>query len=80
MPPTAPSASRVDNVVTRTVRDTAAVLDHICAPDYGDPYFAPPPEGSYLEAIARPPKRLRIAVSETAQRRRSPTIPMSRSR
>ena len=59
----------VDNVVTRSVRDTAAVLDHICAPDYGDPYFAPPPEGSYLEAIARQPKRLRIAYHETAQRR-----------
>lgn len=53
----------VDNAVTRSVRDTACVLDHICAPDYGDPYFALPPEGSYLDGIARPPQRLRIAVA-----------------
>ena len=53
----------VDNVVTRSVRDSAAILDHISAPDYGDPYFALTPDGSYLEAITRPPKGLRIAVS-----------------
>ncbi len=53
----------VDGVVTKSVRDTAAALDATCGPDYGDPYFAPPPEGSYLEGIKRKPKRLRIAVS-----------------
>jgi|SRR5579871_230087 len=53
----------VDGVVTKSVRDTAAVLDATCALNYGDPYFAPPPEGSYLEGIRRKPKRLRIAVS-----------------
>jgi len=53
----------VDGVVTKSVRDTAAALDAVCAPDYGDPYFALPPEGSYLEGIKRKTKRLRIAVS-----------------
>lgn len=53
----------VDNVVTRSVRDTAAVLDLLCEPDYGDPYFAPAPEGSYLDGIRRKPKRLTIALS-----------------
>jgi amidase len=53
----------VDGFVTKSVRDTAAALDATCAPDYGDPYFALPPEGSYLEGIKRKTKRLRIAVS-----------------
>src|ERR1700744_335265 len=43
------SGLSVDNVVTKSVRDTAAALDMTCGVDYGDPYFAIPPEGSYLE-------------------------------
>ncbi len=61
----ATSGLSVDNVVTRSVRDSAAVLDFLSPLDYGDPYFAPPAEGSYLEAIARKPRKLRIAVSFT---------------
>ncbi|MEI9886355.1 MAG: amidase family protein [Rhizomicrobium sp.] len=53
----------MDGVVSKSVRDTAAALDALCAIDYGDPYWAPPPEGSYLEGIRRKPKRLRLAVS-----------------
>ncbi|MEI9991511.1 MAG: amidase family protein [Rhizomicrobium sp.] len=59
----ATSGLSIDGVVTKSVRDTAAALDAICGIDYGDPYFAPPPEGSYLEGIRRKPKRLKIAVS-----------------
>ncbi|MDE2014328.1 MAG: amidase [Alphaproteobacteria bacterium] len=55
----------VDNVVTRSVRDTAAMLDLLSPIDYGDPYFAPPAEGSYLDGIKRKPKRLKIALSLT---------------
>lgn len=57
------SGLSVDNVVTRSVRDTAAALDLASALDYGDPYFAPPPEGSYLAGHTKKPKRLKIAVS-----------------
>ena len=57
------SGLSVDNVVSRSVRDTAAALDLLSALDYGDPYFAPAAEGSYLDGIRRKPKRLRIAVS-----------------
>lgn len=53
----------VDNCVTRSVRDTAAMLELSCAPDFGDPYFAPAPQGSYLEAVKSKPRRLKIAVS-----------------
>jgi amidase len=57
------SGLSVDHMVSRSVRDSAAGLDISCAYDYGDPYFAPPPEGSYLEGIKRKNKRLKIAVS-----------------
>lgn len=57
------SGLSVDHVVTRSVRDCAAALDISCTPDPGDPYFALPAEGSYLEGMARPPDRLTIAVS-----------------
>src|SRR6185295_2105388 len=53
----------VDGFVTKSVRDTAAALDATCALNFSDPYFAPPPEGSYLDGIKRKTKRLRIAVS-----------------
>ncbi len=59
----ATSGLSVDHVVTRSVRDCAAALDLSVALDYGDPYFAPPQDASYLEAIKRKPKRLKIAVS-----------------
>jgi amidase len=61
----ATSGLSIDGVVTRSVRDTAAALDALSAIDYGDPYFAPAPEGSYLDGIKRKGKRLRIAVSTT---------------
>jgi amidase len=50
-----------EHVVTRTVRDSAAVLDCTAGPDVGDPYWAPPPERPYLEEVSRDPGRLRIA-------------------
>jgi Amidase len=49
-------------VVSRSVRDSALMLDCTAGPEPGDPYAAPPHEGSFLEAIARPPRRLRIAL------------------
>ncbi|HEY5339355.1 MAG TPA: amidase family protein [Rhizomicrobium sp.] len=57
------SGLSVDHCVTRSVRDSAAMLDLACPPDYGDPYFALSPQGSYLEALEHKPNRLKIAVS-----------------
>jgi amidase len=53
----------IDHVVSRSVRDSAAALDATAGCVEGDPYWAPPAPGSYLEAIKRKPKRLKIAVS-----------------
>jgi amidase len=55
-----------EHVVSRSVRDTAAVLDATAGPEIGDPYAAPPPPGPYLEATKREPKGLRIAFTTRA--------------
>src|SRR5580704_13755390 len=57
------SGLSVDHVVSRSVRDCAAALDISCAPDLGDPYFAPPCPGSYLDGIAKPSRRLTVAIT-----------------
>jgi Asp-tRNA(Asn)/Glu-tRNA(Gln) amidotransferase A subunit family amidase len=49
------------HVVSRSVRDSALMLDCTAGPEPGDPYAAPIQERSFLEAIARPPRKLRIA-------------------
>ncbi|MBX3483774.1 amidase [Phenylobacterium sp.] len=53
----------VDHVVSRTVRDSAAMLDVTGVPEPGSPYPAPPKERPYVEEITRSPGRLRIAWS-----------------
>ena len=53
----------VDHVVTRTVRDSAAMLDATGYPEPFSPYPAPPKSGSYLEDVSRGPGKLRIAWS-----------------
>jgi amidase len=52
-----------EHVVTRSVRDTAAILDAVAGPVPGDPYWAPPLRGpSFAAAAATPPSRLRIGL------------------
>ena len=50
-------------VVSRSVRDTAAALDAVAGNVPGDPYWSPPVPDSYLDAMKRKPKPLRIAFS-----------------
>jgi amidase len=52
-----------EGALTRTVADTAAVLDIIGRPDRLNWYTAPPPERTFLEAARTTPQRLRVAVS-----------------
>jgi amidase len=57
----------VDHVLTRTVRDSAAMLDWTGTPEDDAPYAPPPKKRPYTDEIATPPGRLRIAFSsETA--------------
>lgn len=58
------SGLQQDHVVTRTVRDTAAVLDIAGGAMRGDPYPAPPPPDlGFLANSRNPPPRLRIAMT-----------------
>jgi len=54
------------HVVSRSVRDSAALLDAIAGPMPGDPYQAVPPERPYLQEVGRDPGRLRIGFADTA--------------
>ena len=57
------SGLSVEHAVTRTVRDSAVLLDSSCGPESGDPYWPPPRERPYAEEVASDPGRLRIAFS-----------------
>ena len=54
----------VEGVVTRTVRDSAAVLDYLhTKPAGGTFYPMASPQGSYLESLTTPPQQMKIALS-----------------
>ena len=56
------SGLTVELVVSKSVRDTAAILDAVVGPAPGDPYVAPPPERPYVEELDADPGRLRIGL------------------
>ncbi|WP_397534972.1 amidase [Roseateles sp.] len=51
----------IQNVISRSVRDSAALLDASHGPEAGDPYAAPAFRGSYLDGLAAPLRPLRVA-------------------
>jgi amidase len=55
-----------DGVLTRTVAETAALLDVLAGYETGDASWAPPPPEPFAAAAAREPGRLRIGVTTTA--------------
>jgi amidase len=55
----------VEGVVSRTVRDTAGLLDVLQGYMPGDPYTAPPPARPYREEVGAAPGRLRVGVMTT---------------
>lgn len=52
----------VQHAVTRSVRDSALLLDVICQPVAGDPYYLAPPVTPFAEEVRRDPGKLRIGV------------------
>jgi len=50
-----------EHAVTRSVRDSATLLDATSGPDIGDPYWAPPQKRSFLAEAGTKPEQLRIA-------------------
>ena len=55
-----------EHAVTRSVRDSAALLDATAGPDVGDPYWAPPQERPFLQEVGADPGKLRIAFTTEA--------------
>ena len=56
------SGLSVGHCGSRSVRDSAALLDATHGPSPGDPYIAPPPGRPFLEEVGADPGQLRIAV------------------
>jgi len=56
------AGATVDGVLTRTVRDTAALLDVLAGPQPGDPYTAPPPARAFAAEVGASPGRLRVGL------------------
>jgi amidase len=52
----------VELCVSRTVRDTAALLDAVLGPGIGDTVIAPAPQRPYLTEVGEDPGRLRIGL------------------
>jgi amidase len=56
------SGLTVELVVSKSVRDTAAILEAVHGPAPGDPYVAPPPSRPYTEELGADPGKLRIGL------------------
>lgn len=52
----------VELAVSRTVRDSAALLDCVQGAEPGDPFIIAPPARPYLDEVATPPGALRIGL------------------
>ncbi|HEY1643868.1 MAG TPA: amidase [Streptosporangiaceae bacterium] len=57
------SGNAVEHAITRSVRDSAALLDATAGPAGGDPYWAPPPAGRFTGEVGVHPGRLRIGYT-----------------
>lgn len=56
----------VQHAVSRSVRDSATLLDIVCQPQPGDPYWQAPPVTPFAAEVGRDPGHLRIAFSTAA--------------
>jgi amidase len=64
-----------EHALTRTVRDSAALLDVVAGAAPGDPYGAPAPAQSYLTAIQHAPEAQRILLATASPFPGPPTDP-----
>ncbi|MDQ2088585.1 amidase [Marimonas arenosa] len=56
----------IDGFLTRSLRDTAVLLDATAGPELGAPYAAPVMEESFAQAMAHDPGQLRIRYTTTS--------------
>jgi len=62
----------IEGVVSRSVRDTAVVLDAIAGWMPGDPYAAPPQKRPFADEVSANPGRLRIGVMKRSPKGGAP--------
>lgn len=55
--------AETEHVLTRTVRDCAAMLDAVCGPGPGEPYHIPKPERPFIKELEQAPGSLRIGFT-----------------
>lgn len=55
-----------EHAVTRSVRDSAALLDAVSGPESGDPYAVAPPVRPFTSEVSIPPGRLHIGFTSKA--------------
>jgi amidase len=65
-----------DGVLTRTVAETAQVLDLLAGHELGDMAWAPPPSEPFAAAAGRAPGRLRVGLTTTTPLPDSPVDPV----
>jgi amidase len=53
----------IQHAVTRSVRDSAVLLDIVCEPQPGDPYFLAKPEVPFASEVVREPGKLSIGFT-----------------
>ncbi|HLK93660.1 MAG TPA: amidase [Polyangia bacterium] len=79
--PVGPDASQlwegfaITHAVSRSVRDSAALLDALAGPEATSPYWAPPQTRPFLAEVGAPPGKLRIALSKRPQVTMAPLHP-----
>lgn len=56
----------IQHAVTRSVRDSAVLLDVVCQPQAGDPYYLAAPAVPYAQEVGRAPGKLRIGFTTAA--------------
>ena len=61
------SGLTAEHALTRSVRDSATLLDATAGPDLGDPYWAPPPARPFIEEVGADPGKLKIAFTTKAR-------------
>ncbi len=54
----------MDGSLSRSLRDTATMLDATRGADLGAPYWAPPMQGSFMQAMERDPGRLKVRFTD----------------
>ena len=67
------AGAAIELVVSRSVRDTAALLDVAVGPELGDRYWMPEPPESYLGQVGTEPGALRIGLTSGLEG--TPTAP-----